>query len=112
MSKLFNDRVRFGVRRLARSPSLTAFSRFSCRSDPLRERSSRAAIRWKRASLDRLLGDVEFLGRLQKSSVPFTCVDMPDANELTINIVAAAAQNEWKTISKRVTNITTHTKLA
>ena len=36
-----------------------------------------------------------------ESGVKFVCVDMPEANELTIHIMAALAQYEAKMISKR-----------
>jgi len=54
------------------------------------------------ATLDRLSRDVEFLAKLQKSSVQFLCADMPEANELTINVLAAVAQAERKRISERI----------
>jgi DNA invertase Pin-like site-specific DNA recombinase len=46
--------------------------------------------------------DVEFLARLQKSSVKFVAVDMPEANELTVHILAAVAQHERQRISERI----------
>lgn len=53
------------------------------------------------AKLDRLSRNVEFLARLQNSRVRFICADMPDANELTINLLASVAQHERKLISER-----------
>jgi DNA invertase Pin-like site-specific DNA recombinase len=55
------------------------------------------------AKLDRLLRDLEFIVRLQKSSIKFVCADMPEANELTIHLFAAIAQHERQAISKRTT---------
>lgn len=53
------------------------------------------------AKLDRLSRNVAFLATLQDSSTRFLAVDMPEANELTIHIMAAVAQAERKAISKR-----------
>lgn len=54
------------------------------------------------AKLDRLSRDVEFLARLQKSRTKFVAVDMPEANELVIHIMAAMAQHERQRISERI----------
>src|SRR5688572_18826794 len=48
------------------------------------------------AKLDRLSRNVAFLATLQESGVPFVAADMPQANELTIHILAAVAQAERK----------------
>jgi DNA invertase Pin-like site-specific DNA recombinase len=53
------------------------------------------------AKLDRLSRNVAFLATLQDSSVKFIAVDMPEANELTVHIMAAVAQQERKAISTR-----------
>lgn len=53
------------------------------------------------AKLDRLSRDAIFLLELQKSDVEFVCCDMPDANALTIGIMAIVAQNEREAISAR-----------
>jgi DNA invertase Pin-like site-specific DNA recombinase len=53
------------------------------------------------AKLDRLSRNVAFLATLQDSGTRFLAVDMPEANELTIHIMAAVAQAERKAISKR-----------
>jgi DNA invertase Pin-like site-specific DNA recombinase len=53
------------------------------------------------AKLDRLSRNVAFLATLQDSGVKFLAADMPEANELTIHIMAAVAQAERKAISKR-----------
>jgi DNA invertase Pin-like site-specific DNA recombinase len=53
------------------------------------------------AKLDRLSRDVEFIARLQKSGTKFVCADMPDANELTIGLLAVIAQHERQAISDR-----------
>jgi DNA invertase Pin-like site-specific DNA recombinase len=54
------------------------------------------------AKLDRLSRDVEFLARLQKSRTKFVAVDMPEANELVVHIMAAMAQYERQRISERI----------
>lgn len=53
------------------------------------------------AKLDRLSRNVAFLATLQDSSVKFIAADMPEANELTVHIMAAVAQQERKAISTR-----------
>jgi len=53
------------------------------------------------AKLDRLSRDAAFLLNLQKSGVKFVAADMPDANELTVGIMAVVAQAERQMISKR-----------
>ncbi|WP_380802249.1 recombinase family protein [Sphingobium tyrosinilyticum] len=53
------------------------------------------------AKLDRLSRNVAFLAALQDSGARFVAADMPEANELTIHIMAAVAQAERKAISKR-----------
>lgn len=53
------------------------------------------------AKLDRLSRDAAFLMKLQNEGVKFVAADMPDANELTIHIMAVVAQAERKMISAR-----------
>jgi DNA invertase Pin-like site-specific DNA recombinase len=53
------------------------------------------------AKLERLSRNVAFIALLQESAVKFICADNPTANELTIHILAAVAQNEGKAISER-----------
>lgn len=53
------------------------------------------------AKLDRLSRNVAFLAALQESGVKFIAADMPEANELTVHIMAAVAQAERQAISKR-----------
>jgi DNA invertase Pin-like site-specific DNA recombinase len=53
------------------------------------------------AKLDRLSRNVAFLAALQESGVKFIAADMPEANELTVHIMAAVAQAERKAISRR-----------
>lgn len=53
------------------------------------------------AKLDRLSRNVSFISSLMDSKVNFICVDMPEANEFTIHIFAALAQQERKMISER-----------
>lgn len=53
------------------------------------------------AKLDRLSRDAVFLMNLQRGDVPFTACDMPDANSMTIGIMALLAQQEREMISTR-----------
>lgn len=53
------------------------------------------------AKLDRLARNVHFITGLQESGVKFVAVDMPEANELTVQIMAVMAQHEAKMISER-----------
>lgn len=55
------------------------------------------------AKLDRLSRNVAFLAALQDSGAKFIAADMPEANELTVHIMAAVAQAERKAISRRTT---------
>lgn len=54
------------------------------------------------AKLDRLARNVNFVSALLDAQVNFKCVDMPEANDLTIHIMSAIAQNEAKVIGKRI----------
>ncbi|GAB3334857.1 recombinase family protein [Larkinella ripae] len=53
------------------------------------------------AKLDRLSRNASFIFALRDSGVQFQCVDMPDANTLTIGIFATLAQHERELISGR-----------
>lgn len=53
------------------------------------------------AKLDRLSRNVHFLSGLMEKKVPFVACDMPDANNLTVHIMAAMAQHEREAISAR-----------
>lgn len=53
------------------------------------------------AKLDRLSRDAAFLITLQNSHVKFIAADMPNANEMTVSIMAIMAQQEREAISKR-----------
>jgi DNA invertase Pin-like site-specific DNA recombinase len=53
------------------------------------------------AKLDRLARNVHLISGLMESMVDFVCCDMPDANRLTIHILAAVAEHEREMISKR-----------
>jgi DNA invertase Pin-like site-specific DNA recombinase len=56
------------------------------------------------AKLDRLARNVAFISALMESSIKFVAVDLPQANELTVHIMAAMAQYEAKAISERTSN--------
>ena len=53
------------------------------------------------AKLDRLARNVHFISGLMESDVDFVAVDMPEANRLTIHILAAVAEHEREMISQR-----------
>ena len=53
------------------------------------------------AKLDRLARNVAFTSALMESGVEFVACDMPQANRLTIHIMAAMAEDEARRISQR-----------
>ncbi|AEI94182.1 resolvase-like protein [Roseobacter litoralis Och 149] len=53
------------------------------------------------AKLDRLSRNATFLLTLQTSGVRFLAVDMPEANDLTVGIMALVAQQEREAILRR-----------
>jgi DNA invertase Pin-like site-specific DNA recombinase len=53
------------------------------------------------AKLDRLARNVAFTSNLMESSVEFVACDYPEANRLTIHIMAAMAEHEAEMISTR-----------
>jgi DNA invertase Pin-like site-specific DNA recombinase len=53
------------------------------------------------AKLDRLSRNVAFLLTSRDSGVKFVAADIPDANELTVGIMALVAQQEREAISRR-----------
>jgi DNA invertase Pin-like site-specific DNA recombinase len=53
------------------------------------------------AKLDRLSRNAAFLLTLRDSGVRFLAVDMPEANDLTVGIMALVAQQEREAISRR-----------
>ena len=53
------------------------------------------------AKLDRLARNVDFISNLMESGVEFTAVDFPQANRLTVHILAAVAEHEAAMISAR-----------
>ena len=64
-----------------------------------RAKSSRALL--VIAKLDRLARNVEFIARLMNAGVEFVAVDLPQANPLTLHILAAVAEAEARSISER-----------
>lgn len=53
------------------------------------------------AKLDRLARNVAFIANLMESAVDFVAVDFPQANRLTLHILAAVAEHEREMISSR-----------
>lgn len=53
------------------------------------------------AKLGRLARSVAFISNLMESGVEFVAVDMPEANRLTLHILAAVAEHEREMISQR-----------
>lgn len=53
------------------------------------------------AKLDRLSRNVSFIAALMDSGVEFVACDLPQANKLTIHILAAVAEQEREAISQR-----------
>ena len=53
------------------------------------------------AKLDRLSRNVAFISALMESGVEFVAVDFPQANRLTIHVLAAVAEHEAQVISQR-----------
>jgi DNA invertase Pin-like site-specific DNA recombinase len=53
------------------------------------------------AKIDRLARNVAFVSTLMESGVKFVAVDLPQANELTVHIMASMAEYEAKAISAR-----------
>lgn len=53
------------------------------------------------AKLDRLARNVHFISTLMESGVDFVAVDFPQANRLTVHILAAVAEHEASMISAR-----------
>ena len=53
------------------------------------------------AKLDRLSRNVSFVFAFRDSGVAFVCADMPEANTLTIGMMATIAQHEREVISEK-----------
>ena len=53
------------------------------------------------AKLDRLARNVAFISNLMEAGVKFIAVDLPEANELTVHILASMAEYEARCISER-----------
>lgn len=53
------------------------------------------------ANLSRLSRDAHFLLGLQKAGVAFVAADLPEANAMTVGIMALVAQNEREAVSSR-----------
>ena len=54
------------------------------------------------AKMDRLARNVAFISNLMESGADFVAVDFPQANRLTVHILAAVAEHEAEAISTRI----------
>jgi DNA invertase Pin-like site-specific DNA recombinase len=53
------------------------------------------------AKLDRLARNVAFISTLMEADVKFVAIDLPEANNLTVHVMAAMAEHEARAISER-----------
>lgn len=105
------DAQRSAVQELAAGRGLTILSEFTeIESGKLNERPqlTRALLHARLtgavvviAKLDRLSRNAAFLLTLRDSGVRFLAADLPDANDLTIGVLAVVAQAEREATSKR-----------
>jgi DNA invertase Pin-like site-specific DNA recombinase len=65
------------------------------------EHSKRVKATLVIAKLDRLARNVHFISGLMESKVPFVAADNPNANKLTVHVMAAMAEYEAQAISDR-----------
>lgn len=102
------DGQRMAVTNFVRGPVVAEFTEVESGKNNQRVQLA-AAIDWAKregavlviAKLDRLSRNASFIFTLSDSGVNFQCVDMPDANTLTIGIFATLAQHERELISSR-----------
>lgn len=99
---------RSAVAGFVRGPIVAEFTEVESGKNNQRVQLAAAIDRAKRenavlviAKLDRLSRNASFIFTLRDSGVNFQCVDMPDANTLTIGIFATLAQHERELISSR-----------
>lgn len=99
---------RAAVAGFARGPILAEYTEIESGKNNQRAQLAAAIERAKKegavlviAKLDRLSRNASFIFTLRDSGVSFQCVDMPDANTLTIGIFATLAQHERELISSR-----------
>lgn len=96
------------VTSFVKGPILATFTEVESGKNDQRVELSKAIDRAKQdratlviAKLDRLSRNASFIFALKDSGVDFQCVDMPDANTLTVGIFATLAQHERELISSR-----------
>ena len=63
--------------------------------------AKRAGAQLVVAKLDRLASNVYFVAKLMESDAEFICLDVPSCNRLTMQILAAVAEDEARQISER-----------
>jgi DNA invertase Pin-like site-specific DNA recombinase len=73
----------------------------TARSSPRRLPHGRAKATLLIAKLDRLARSVAFISNLMESDVEFVVADFPQANRLTLHVLAAVAEHEARLISER-----------
>lgn len=102
------DGQRAAVAHFVRGPIVAEFTEVESGKNNQRVQLTAAIDRAKKegavlviAKLDRLSRNASFIFTLRDSGVAFQCVDMPDANTLTIGIFATLAQHERELISSR-----------
>lgn len=102
------DAQRASVAGFVRGPIVAEFTEVESGKNNERVQLAKAIDRAKKegavlviAKLDRLSRNASFIFTLRDSGVNFQCVDMPDANTLTIGIFATLAQHERELISSR-----------
>ncbi|MVM28400.1 resolvase [Spirosoma sp. HMF4905] len=99
---------RFAVANFVKGAIVAEYTEVESGKNNQREQLAAAIDRAKKesavlviAKLDRLSRNASFIFTLRDSGVNFQCVDMPDANTLTIGIFATLAQHERELISSR-----------
>src|ERR1700720_1552173 len=84
-----------------RSPRLSRARTTTGRSLPRLPMPAASPGRLVIAKLDRLSRDAHFLLGLEKAGVEFVAADMPNANRLTVRLMAVIAQEEREMIAAR-----------
>lgn len=96
------------VRELCKGTLIASFTEVESGANTKRPELAKAMVYCKAAGatlvvakLDRLARNVAFVASLMEAGVDFIAADMPQANRLTIHILAAVAEHEREAISAR-----------